>query len=109
MSSFSTIEQALFAAIELADRSEGPCLMCGLHREEPRRWVRGTQPMPIVKPKIQERETCEPDLIFTSPISAVATRPPAKVEHKSALMVALGTTLMVAGAHYVLASLGLRH
>ena len=106
---FSTIGEALFAVVELADREDEPCLMCGSAPEEPERWARGTKPMPISEPTPQIIETCEPDLIFTASASPLQRgEPTGQPAQKNIIMVALGALLMAVGAHYIFASLGLR-
>lgn len=114
--SFSSIEQALFAALEVADRDDKPCIVCGLASAEPARWARGTSPVPIAEPlallspKVSTvsvlRELCEPDMIFRAQPPLASSAPSA--HERSTIMVALGAILMAAGAHYIFSSLGIR-
>lgn len=106
---FSTIGEALFAAVELANRSDEPCLMCGLAPEEPERWARGTRPMPVSEPVPQAIEMCEPDLIFTTSAAPLQrTDSQAETSQRNIIVVALGAILMAIGAHYIFTSLGIR-
>lgn len=107
--SFSSIGDALFAAIEMADRADEPCLMCGVAPEEPERWARGTQPMPISEPVVGRSELCEPDMIFTASATPLRrVEPVGDPAQRNVILVALGAILMALGAHYIFTSLGVR-
>ncbi len=84
--SFSSIEKALFAAAELAARQDEPCIVCGLAPEEPERWARGTQPVPVAvttraldaiesAPELDEPDA--QDILFEAEVLATSEPEPA--------------------------------
>ncbi len=99
---YTSIEQALFAAVELANDNEPCCPTCGTDMcgsaDDDARMARGTEQIAVAKPDYELLEIIRPDIDLPAEPEASEGR----------LSFAVGALLMAAGAHMLLISLNLQ-